>query len=227
MDKQLYALKGGCNLRFFFKSIRYSEDIDIDVQIIQKDTLRSKVNRILASQPFILMLRSRGIEIVNVSEPKQTETTQRWKIQLKVDAQEMPLNTKIEFSRRRFDEGALFESIDLDVLSKYKLPPILASHYSVNTAFKQKIEALISRTQTQARDVFDLYWLLHFGADNQLIISKFENDLSIAKDNALSILFQDFQSHVIAYLPEQYQVQYGDSTQWENILLRVIESLEK
>jgi predicted nucleotidyltransferase component of viral defense system len=31
LDKKLYALKGGCNLRFFFKSIRYSEDIDFDI----------------------------------------------------------------------------------------------------------------------------------------------------------------------------------------------------
>lgn len=32
VDKQLTALKGGCNLRFFLKSIRYSEDMDIDIQ---------------------------------------------------------------------------------------------------------------------------------------------------------------------------------------------------
>jgi len=32
-DKSLFALKGGCNLRFFFQSVRYSEDIDIDASI--------------------------------------------------------------------------------------------------------------------------------------------------------------------------------------------------
>ena len=31
VDKKHYALKGGCNLRFFFKSFRYSEDMDVDV----------------------------------------------------------------------------------------------------------------------------------------------------------------------------------------------------
>ena len=29
VDKSLFALKGGCNLRFFLKSIRYSENIDL------------------------------------------------------------------------------------------------------------------------------------------------------------------------------------------------------
>jgi len=28
-DKALFCLKGGCNLRFYFESIRYSEDIDL------------------------------------------------------------------------------------------------------------------------------------------------------------------------------------------------------
>ncbi len=32
LDKSFYALKGGCNLRFFMKSIRYSEDVDIDIR---------------------------------------------------------------------------------------------------------------------------------------------------------------------------------------------------
>src|SRR3990170_6022446 len=34
IDKRLYTLKGGCNLRFYFQSFRYSEDIDFDIQII-------------------------------------------------------------------------------------------------------------------------------------------------------------------------------------------------
>ena len=46
LDKTLYSLKGGCNLRFFFKSIRYSEDIDFDIQNINKETLRTKINKL-------------------------------------------------------------------------------------------------------------------------------------------------------------------------------------
>ena len=32
VDKALFAIKGGCNLRFYCRSIRYSEDIDIDIR---------------------------------------------------------------------------------------------------------------------------------------------------------------------------------------------------
>jgi hypothetical protein len=45
LDKRVYALKEGYNLRFFMKSIRYSEDMDIDIQTIPptipKDRLRN------------------------------------------------------------------------------------------------------------------------------------------------------------------------------------------
>ncbi|MBI4028057.1 MAG: nucleotidyl transferase AbiEii/AbiGii toxin family protein [Verrucomicrobia bacterium] len=43
----LWALKGGCNLRFFYPSLRYSEDLDFDVQTIARETLQSKIQKIL------------------------------------------------------------------------------------------------------------------------------------------------------------------------------------
>ena len=52
LDKKLYALKGGCNLRFFWKSIRYSEDIDFDAHTIAKHTLQKNVRQILRRRGF-------------------------------------------------------------------------------------------------------------------------------------------------------------------------------
>src|SRR4051812_40393820 len=82
IDKKLYALKGGCNLRFFWKSIRYSEDIDFDVHTTSKETLRKNVNQILDSPGFKQILASSKMELGSRSESKQTETTQRWKVHL-------------------------------------------------------------------------------------------------------------------------------------------------
>ena len=77
LDKRFYALKGGCNMRFFFKSPRYSEDIDLDVHGISVDVLRTKVNSILNSKPFTDILQVRDIEIEHITEHEQTEATQR------------------------------------------------------------------------------------------------------------------------------------------------------
>ncbi len=61
-DKTLIALKGGCNLRFYFGSIRYSEDMDFDVGVMAKGTLKNKVERLLQSPIVLSPLKSQGIE---------------------------------------------------------------------------------------------------------------------------------------------------------------------
>jgi Nucleotidyl transferase AbiEii toxin, Type IV TA system len=81
-SKGSFAIKGGCNLRFFFESVRYSEDIDLDVAGLPVHALKDKVSGVLRGPPLSLALRSRGIAIASVSAPKQTETTQRWKLGL-------------------------------------------------------------------------------------------------------------------------------------------------
>lgn len=82
-DKSLVALKGGCNLRFFFGSVRYSEDMDLDVVVIAKETLKRKVARLLVSPVVTAPLKTHGLTIVETSTPKQTDTTQRWKFGLR------------------------------------------------------------------------------------------------------------------------------------------------
>ena len=123
-DKSLIALKGGCNLRFYFGSVRYSEHIDFDVVVIRKDTLKKKVDGLLGSPLVTAPLRGKGIELVDISTPKQTETTQRWKAGLRVRGIEMPIRTKIEFSRRTGAPslvGTAFESTEREVLRPYGL----------------------------------------------------------------------------------------------------------
>src|SRR6266481_2700969 len=71
-DKGLFTLKGGCNLRLFFGSVRYSEDIDIDVSVIAKGTLKNKVDRLLHAPTVVGPLKTHSIEISDISAPKQT-----------------------------------------------------------------------------------------------------------------------------------------------------------
>jgi hypothetical protein len=110
-DKGLFALKGGCNLRFYFGSVRYSEDIDLDVTVVAKATLRNKVDRLLASPLVAAPLKAQGLGVADVSAPKQTDTTQRWKVGLRVIGRSLALRTKIEFSRRGAVDGTHFEVV--------------------------------------------------------------------------------------------------------------------
>ena len=97
VDKRFYAVKGGCNPRIFLKSFRYSEDMDMDVQNISKEKLEETVSDLLDSAPFRDILRARGIAIDRWSAPKQSETTQRWKLGLAVPASDVLRHTKLEF----------------------------------------------------------------------------------------------------------------------------------
>jgi predicted nucleotidyltransferase component of viral defense system len=226
LDKRLYALKGGCNLRFYFNSIRYSEDIDIDVQTIAPLTLRNKVNQILDADSFQRILAIRGIILRQYSQPKQTETTQRWKLDLGLPNSAMIINTRIEFSRHEQIETALFESVQTEIIQKYHLMPILSSHYSAMMAFQQKIRALVFRQQTQTRDVFDLYILLGRSDLNLRDIPvEIKSLFQQAQAQAMSLSFTDFKGQVLAYLPLEYQQQYDDPQIWDMIVIKTCDAL--
>jgi hypothetical protein len=223
LDKRHHALKGGCNLRFFLKSIRYSEDMDLDVQATSVETLRDRVEQILAGKTFSQILLARGLAIAQCSAPKQTETTQRWKLTLSADGIELPLHTKIEFSRRGMPEPIVVGPVDGLVMRAYQMTPFLASHYPPEAAFRQKIQALIHRAQTQARDVFDLDHLVRCGvAPRAMPPSPHWRE---AQRNAMSIPFDVFKSQVLAFLAPEHQAVYGDPAEWDNLVLRVVDAL--
>jgi predicted nucleotidyltransferase component of viral defense system len=225
IDKSLYALKGGCNLRFFWKSIRYSQDIDFDVHTIGRETLRKNVNQILNAPGFKRILRTSKIELGHPSEPKQTDTTQRWKIHLRTDYSAIDLPTKIEFSRRKFDEGVVFEGVDPEVTRIHDLRPILANHYALEAALAQKIDALAGRSQTQARDIFDLALLNERGGP-ALKIRADKREMAAASDNVTSVSFDQFKSQVVAYLLPEYQEHYGTPEIWDSLQDNVIKILK-
>ncbi len=225
LDKKLYALKDGCNLRFFFKSIRYSEDINFDVSIISKVTLENKINKILASDGFNRILQSKGIELIQANATKQTAITQRWKILLGVKNASLPIPTKIEFSRCNLDAGVAYVAVDSELLSQYQLYPILCNHYERDTAFLQKVNALIYRTQTQTRDIFDLKWLLDQGV--KPCLDDFSSrQLATAVANAQVLHYADFKGQVLAYLMEEYKQFYDSEEKWQEIRGHVVAVLQ-
>ncbi len=226
LDKRFYALKGGCNLRFFLKSFRYSEDMDLDVQTIPTEKLREAVDQILKSNAMQQTLRIHGLRIEKSSAPKQTETTQRWKMALTAGAHAMPLHTKVEFSRRGMGEDVLFEPVDASLIGSYRLAPIMANHYDAHAAYEQKIEATITRTTPQARDIFDLSLLIRSGVETH-VSSTPKKKLGQAQERILSLGFDVFKSQVLSYLHPDHRAQYDSSDVWDEMVLEIVEALER
>ncbi len=226
VDKALFALKGGCNLRFFLKSIRYSEDMDLDIHTMSVGTLQNNVNRLLEAPSFALALRAQGIEIAKTSLPKQTETTQRWKLTLRIAESGAEMPTKIAFSRRGLDGEKAVEPVDAGFIRAYRLYPVIVQHYSVHTAFAQKVSALALREQVQSRDVFDLKLLLDAGGAEQPLSATAAANLAAAINNALAVDYDAFAGQVFAFLEPEYQEHYGNRKAWADLQEQVVDGLE-
>ncbi|GAG93141.1 unnamed protein product, partial [marine sediment metagenome] len=177
--------------------------------------------------PFKDILQVRNIEIEHITEHKQTDTTQRWKLGLIVPKLEKPLPTKIEFLRRGLEKPIKFESVTPEIIRTFELPPIMANHYPVEITCQQKIRTLISRRATQVRDVFDLYILLASRIEQVDFPEELRSNLKIAKENILSLDFGVFKSQVISYLEPEDQPRYESEEAWDNIRLHVVESLSE
>ena len=225
IDKLHYALKGGCNLRFYFKSIRYSEDIDLDVRVIAKDALRGQVNKLLNSTPFQHVLGARKLSITDANPSKQTETTQRWKLKIQGPATHLSIPTKIEFSRRKMENDFRVEAVDSELVSFYQLYPVLSNHYELDSALSQKIDALINRSETQARDVFDIVHLLGIGGKIGSVSAKLKLNFKQAIENTLSISYDQYKSQVVAYLKSEYFEYFGTESKWNEMQKKLIEIL--
>lgn len=226
LDKNDYVLKGGCNLRFFLGSPRYSEDMDLDVAHVPVHGLRERVGGILHSAPFRQLLETRQIEIEHVTEHKQSETTQRWKLGLTVPGEPVPIPTKLEFSRRGFDDEPLFDAIDADVLKQHRITAFMCSHYPAEVACFQKIGALASRSVPQARDVFDLHVLWSKERIERIRPLLKPEQVQQAADHLAALRYEHFMGQVVAYLHPDDQRIYAEEGTWDRMQLSLLERME-
>ncbi len=220
-------VKGGCNLRFFFGSIRYSEDLDVDVTIVAKETLRKNVDKVLASPVLRRPLAAYGLEIAAVSSPTQTETTQRWKIQLEARGRTLALPTKIEFSRRGMGGESRLEPVDTGLARGYQMTPPLVGHYLLSAAIEGKIGALAGRAEVQARDVFDLALLLARSRGDIPATSATKKIAPKAAERAMEFSYDEYVAQVVAYLAPEEAAPYATREAWEAQQLEVVDALER
>lgn len=224
LDPARYVLKGGANLRYFFDSVRYSEDIDLDLLGAPSWSVEKKVDDVLGSSPLTALLRIGGLQVAEFSKSKQTETTQRWKIAIDAASHPQRIRTKLEFSHRDARQGYRLEAIPSRIVEPYALRAPSVQHYTANAAAEQKAIALAQRSETQARDVFDLDLLLR---RNLLPAGSVDTEILLEAGNrALQLPFAAFRDQVLPFL-EPDQVELYDADAWEQMQTFVAEKLEE
>lgn len=228
LKPERYALKGGSNLRFFYGSIRYSEDMDLDVQGVPVQLLIETVMKILKNPSFLENLVPFGIsEVVppDMGKAKQTETTQRFKVHLITGAGE-DLFTKIEFSRRGFKGSFLVQSVSSKVLRTYKMSSLMVSHYDIESAIIQKVDAIVSRSIIQPRDIFDLHILMPLYDADSGHINISQTRIKKAVGNILQVGFRQFRDTVLIYLAREDQNLYDSENTWDEVKLKTVDFVE-
>lgn len=206
------CLKGGVNLRLYHNSPRLSEDIDFDARVVGVNILKKNVNKVLAGRPLLTELASVGLTLSEIKPAKQTETAQRWKFHVIYEGN--PLPTRLEFSRRKDEvfEDDVTEPPSAALLAARQVIPFVFNHYTPPAAYRQKINALATPTQVQARDVFDLHHLSQYAAAGReappALVEQAIGQLSL-------ISFAMFQDQVVPFLPADLAAHYGTPEAWE------------
>ena len=225
LNQRHYVVKGGANLRYFFNSHRYSQGIDFDAVDEEPWRLADKVDEVLEGPTITVLLRGADAAVAQISKPKQTETTQRWKVLLAVAGRDEAISTKIEFSRRDGDQRWLLDAVPDRVVAPYALRPPTLVHYTAAPATEQKIEALALRSETQARDVFDLELLFRTHPGVVEPGSLAPHTVRAAMERCLELPFGAFESQVVPFLEPELAELYGERSSWEEMQAFVIDRL--
>lgn len=232
-DIEIYVLKGGINLRFFYGSPRYSEGMDLDVVAGSVTTLKKNGYKILEDAAFLRSLRVFDIDAIDVNDPakaKHTDTTQRFGCSL-VRGSGVRLPTRVEFSRRADDPGdaAPSELLDAAIALPYRKLAFRCRHYKGSAALSQKIHALADRAVTQARDVFDLGILIRGGHLDAAIKEGMLRGapLQQAIDCLMELHWPDYEGQVVEYLDVDSRKEFGNRTGWVTLQNLVFEALQK
>jgi predicted nucleotidyltransferase component of viral defense system len=226
LDRASYVVKGGVNLRAWFGSARYSEDLDLDLVGTERTHLADRVDQILAGPPLSLLLDAQGLDLVRISKPKQTDTTQRWKFEILARSEGLPIHTKVEFSRRGLHDEHVYEPVLAAVVRPYGMPAPAANHYTAAAAVRQKVRALAGRTTPQARDVWDLDHLLRTRPDSLRPLGpELKESAQAAVERVMEMPFDRFKAQVVPYIEAEYQALYESPEAWERMRELVVAEL--
>lgn len=220
------ALKGGFAMRVLTGSKRFTKDIDlaasptIPTQIVQS-YIRKAIND----------LRGTGmIQDLIISEPKQTDTTQRWKIGGKVGNHE--INLTVEVSRRNRLEPSSIEKIPYQCMpGKNGAVPIAC--INLENMVTAKLDCLNSPIREAPRDIYDLFLMIKmdvkptpealkkYGAENiarlkdQLWAKLEKMDFPTAQQQLISFLPPDVAKTITADVWDEVRLEVGDRvTAW-------------
>jgi predicted nucleotidyltransferase component of viral defense system len=202
MHKEL-VLKGGLAMRAVHGSVRYTKDIDLDADLKHS---KERVQGIVA-RSISRAVASGLIDNAKVSEPKQTETTLRWKINGNMPGSNAPLQLTVEVSRRASMNAGHVIEVPLSAeygsgVSGAKVRVLDSQAIAVT-----KVMALTDPKRMAPRDLYDLHVLIKAEVQEPTALlaslpsERLQEAMVELWPKIEGMTYQQFRNEVVPYLP--------------------------
>lgn len=229
MHKEL-VLKGGMAMRAVHGSVRYTKDIDLDADLRHsKERVHGIVRRSIDRA-----VSSGLIENATVTEPKQTETTMRWKILGTQPGSQVPMNLTVEVSRRAtFLQGRVME-VALPAEYGGGAVGVKVQVLDSQAIAVTKVLALTDPHRMAPRDLYDLHVLIEANVEEPAYLLASLPNAAERLPQAMaelwpkieSMTFSQFQNDVSPYLPAGISAAINEES-FDDMRLQVGENVEK
>lgn len=219
-----FVLKGGMAMKVRYAQSRATQDIDLDslndIPLFEMQKLmRNAIERALSDNL---------LEHVVISEPKQTETTARWRIRGIDKNTHQPLTLTVEVSRR---DNVLDHEFNEMPYQYEKVNASVLVYKSEALAFK-KVKALLAPSREAPRDISDLFLMIKGQVDPPVAqLKEFLKQSTVEDITGLlwqkidSMDFKRFKSEVLPSLPATSQAQEWYKS-WDDVRLEVGQKVE-
>lgn len=222
--KNEIALKGGFAMRVLTGSARYTKDIDLATSpSLPPSVIQGFIRKALAD------IKNTGlIQNLTVTEPKQTATTQRWKIGGLVNSQEVHFT--IELSRRSDISAEFLETVPFKGTSLGKTD-IPLTCVNLTKMVEAKFDCVKNPTREAPRDIYDLYLLISMNVKptREAILAYGEDVLKEMKEYVWDKLdkmdYSVAKEKLLTFMPPDVAKKVNEAT-WEEMRLKVGTAIE-
>lgn len=213
------VVKGGWAMRANFGATRMTKDIDLAAAPhASKASIQNRITRALKA------VASTGLfKKVEITQPKQTETTQRWKVS--ADYEGAPIHLTIEVSKRDLVPAEYIVDVEI---SQKDGRAINVKAYSPAMLAAAKIACILDDKRTAPRDVFDLHLLIEneaapVEAHLETLLKHKNFNLEFVKDKIESMSWDLVGTELIPFLDPSINF---DECDWECIREEVLKAFE-
>jgi predicted nucleotidyltransferase component of viral defense system len=222
-----FVLKGGMAMRAAHGSHRYTKDIDLEspsriekfrLQKIMRSAIKKTIQGGLIENPV-------------VTEPKQTDTTLRWKINGNAPGGGSNMHLSVEVSRRGNIPEKHVVATTYVPPSEYHEQPVIVDVYDDQALAASKVMALTADNRDAPRDVYDLSLLIDMKVEPPIELLAGRGKKAVEKaldglwDKMDAMTWERFRSELVPFLPVAVSSRLSEQL-FDDMKIKVGENVE-